>query len=183
VYPEKIAETSVVLIVFNGVIYTVGAYYVTHFFLSLYLNQVPAMLYKIHDLITLKFIWPPLLVFKILQLQDKFVFFQLGLRLWDTNVGIWFCGLGVFWINVYQIRSISKVSSQNNHKIFGSKRSRNWLCSPVAIGNKINRKKISEQFERLESQIIYSFGSNRSKGPNKDRQNQLRSLMLEGGEP
>ena len=55
-YPEKIAETSVVLIVFNGVIYTVGAYYVTHFFLSLYLNQVPAMLYKIHDLITLKFI-------------------------------------------------------------------------------------------------------------------------------
>jgi hypothetical protein len=39
------------------------------------------------------------------------------------------------------------------------------------------------KIERLESQILYSFGSNRTKGPNKDRQNQLRSLMLEGGEP
>jgi hypothetical protein len=48
------------------------------------------------------------------------------------------CGLGVFWINVYQIRLISKVSSQNNHKIFDSKRTkrhtndrRNRLCSPM----------------------------------------------------
>ena len=39
------------------------------------------------------------------------------------------------------------------------------------------------KIERLESQIICSFGSNRTKGPNKDRQNQLRSLMFEGGEP
>jgi len=39
------------------------------------------------------------------------------------------------------------------------------------------------KIERLESQIIYSFGSKRTKGLNNDRQNQLRSLMLEGGEP
>ena len=46
----KIAQTSVVLIVSNGVIDAVGAYAVTDFFLSLYLNQVPDMLDKVHDL-------------------------------------------------------------------------------------------------------------------------------------
>ena len=52
-FVRKISETSVVLIVSNGVIDGVGAYAVTDFFLSLYLNQIPAMLDKVHDLITL----------------------------------------------------------------------------------------------------------------------------------
>jgi len=39
------------------------------------------------------------------------------------------------------------------------------------------------KIERLESQAIYSFGSDKTKGPKQDSQNQLRSLMLEGGEP
>ena len=34
------------------------------------------------------------------------------------------------------------------------------------------------KIERLESQIIYSFGSNKTKGPKRDSQNQLRSLCL-----
>ena len=51
--------------------------YCYRFFLSLYMNQVPEMLYLVHDLITLKFIWPfwpPLfgLCLIITQLQDKF---------------------------------------------------------------------------------------------------------------
>ena len=50
----KITETSVVLIVFNGVICDVSAY--DRFFLSLYLDQVPEMIYQVHDLVALKFI-------------------------------------------------------------------------------------------------------------------------------
>ena len=51
--------------------------YCYHFFLSLYMNQVPEMVYLVHDLITLKFIWPfwpPLLglCLNITQLEDKF---------------------------------------------------------------------------------------------------------------
>jgi hypothetical protein len=51
--------------------------YCYHFFLSLYMNKVPEMLYLVHDLITLKFIWLfwPLLLglcLNITQLEDKF---------------------------------------------------------------------------------------------------------------
>ena len=37
--------------------------------------------------------------------------------------------------------------------------------------------------ERLESQIIYSLGSNTTEGPQQDIQNLLRSLIPDGGEP
>ena len=38
--------------------------------------------------------------------------------------------------------------------------------------------------ERLESQVIFKvFGSNKTKEPKQDSQNQLRSPMPEGGEP
>jgi hypothetical protein len=37
--------------------------------------------------------------------------------------------------------------------------------------------------ERLESQIILNFGSNKTKGPKQDRQNWLNSPMVGGGEP
>jgi hypothetical protein len=39
------------------------------------------------------------------------------------------------------------------------------------------------KIERLESQIIESFGSNKTTGPEHDSQRRLRSLMPEGGEP
>jgi hypothetical protein len=39
------------------------------------------------------------------------------------------------------------------------------------------------KIERLESQIIESFGSSTSKGPKQDAQNRLRSPMHEGGKP
>jgi hypothetical protein len=39
------------------------------------------------------------------------------------------------------------------------------------------------KIERLESQLIWSFGNNKTKGPKQDSQNQLRSPMSEGGEP
>jgi hypothetical protein len=38
------------------------------------------------------------------------------------------------------------------------------------------------KIERLESQNIESFGSNKTKGPKQDSQNLLRSAMPEGGE-
>ena len=37
--------------------------------------------------------------------------------------------------------------------------------------------------ERLENQIIYSFGSNKTIGSKQERQNRLMSPMSEGGEP
>ena len=37
--------------------------------------------------------------------------------------------------------------------------------------------------ERLGSKIIKSFGSNKTKSPKQDHQNQLRSAMPEGEEP
>ena len=37
--------------------------------------------------------------------------------------------------------------------------------------------------ERLESQIMSNFGSNKTKGPKHDSQNQLRSPMPEEGQP
>jgi hypothetical protein len=39
------------------------------------------------------------------------------------------------------------------------------------------------KIERLESQIIKSFGNNKTKGPKQNNQIQLRSSMLEGGDP
>jgi len=41
----KIAETSVFLIVFIGIICNISAYLLNRFFLSLYMNQVLEMLY------------------------------------------------------------------------------------------------------------------------------------------
>ena len=45
----RIAETSVVLIVFIGVIFDISTCIVSVYLLSLYMNQVPEMLYKVHD--------------------------------------------------------------------------------------------------------------------------------------
>jgi len=39
------------------------------------------------------------------------------------------------------------------------------------------------KIERLESQIIKNFGSNKAKGPKHDSQNRIWSPMPEGGEP
>jgi hypothetical protein len=39
------------------------------------------------------------------------------------------------------------------------------------------------KMEKLESQLIECFGSNKTKEPKQDSQNHLRSSMPEGGEP
>ena len=74
----KIAETNFDLIVFNGVICDVSTYTVTiPFCCSTWIRYQKCF-------ITLKFIWLPLLVLKITQLQDKFnnwyLFFIWGFK-------------------------------------------------------------------------------------------------------
>jgi len=45
----KIAETSAIIIVFNGVLFEIRVYTVTiSLILSLYMNQVPEKLYQVH---------------------------------------------------------------------------------------------------------------------------------------
>jgi hypothetical protein len=61
VYPLRwsggiIMDTSVTLIVFNDIFCDISAYTGTLFFLSLYMNLVQEILYKVHDPKTLMFI-------------------------------------------------------------------------------------------------------------------------------
>jgi hypothetical protein len=68
------------------------------------------------------------------------------------------------------------------------------LAAFVIWSNRINRYQIFSQLqhtachnfnstERLESQIIEGFGSNKTKSPKQGNTNRLRSAMSEGGEP
>ena len=59
--------------------------YCYRFFLSLYLNPVPEMLYLVHDIITPIFILSPVLVLKMTQLQDKCPSFKTMKHLWSAS--------------------------------------------------------------------------------------------------
>ena len=102
-----------------------------------------------------------------------------------------------FWNNFHQVRfwnNLHQVRFCNNlHQI------RFWNNLQVRFWNNIHRVRfwnnlhqvrfwnnlyqVTHKIERLERQIISSFGSNNTKGPKQDSQNQLRSPIPEGGEP
>ena len=84
-YCLKIAKTSVFLIVLNGVLYEVPAYTVTVYFCHSTWIRYQKSLIRSFTLITLKFIWPPLLITQSRQMRDQTFPYSLCTKLWISK--------------------------------------------------------------------------------------------------